>query len=167
MQPEHQSRKLKHKRFCISRIIPFDCRTRAILPLLPIFSEPCTFGSMAGGARPITKIGIDAKNTKTKLDEDQRQNTGLEQIGKKSSGRYLRKNRKVNEDFEETKKLFLKLPNPPLYSHELHSYAKRLKVHHFRGDFMHDVLSQKSEARAKESGVINLGYKSISICEDE
>jgi hypothetical protein len=49
---------------------------------------------LAGGASAIAKTVIDAKNAKKKLEEDTRHNQAMEEIGKKGSGLYLRKNQR-------------------------------------------------------------------------
>lgn len=82
------------KNIRVPRIIPFDHKSGGILPLLPLLGALGAIGSMAGGASAIAKTVIDAKNAKKKLEEDKRHNHAMEEIGKKGSGLYLRKNKK-------------------------------------------------------------------------
>ena len=49
-------------------------------------------GTVAGGASAIAKTIIDAKNAKRKMEEQKRHNKVMEEIGRKGSGLYLRKN---------------------------------------------------------------------------
>lgn len=80
------------KNFRVPRVIPFEAKSGGVLPLLPLFAGLSALGSLAGGASAIAKTVIDAKNAKKKLGEDQRHHKVLEEIGKKGSGLYLRKN---------------------------------------------------------------------------
>ena len=75
----------------IPRIIPIP-KSGGFLPLLlPLIGALGGLGGLAGGASAIAKTVIDAKNAKKKLEEEQRHNKAMEEIGKKGSGLYLRK----------------------------------------------------------------------------
>lgn len=75
----------------VPRIIPYERKSGGILPLIPLFAGLSALGSLAGGASAIAKTVIDAKNAKKKLEEDQRHNVAMEEIGKKGAGLFLRK----------------------------------------------------------------------------
>ncbi|XP_049820162.1 uncharacterized protein LOC126264810 [Aethina tumida] len=78
----------------IPRTIPFSSKQGGILPLLPILAGLSSLGALMGGAAGVAKTIVDAKNAKKNLDEQKRHNQRMEQIGKKGSGLYLRKNPK-------------------------------------------------------------------------
>lgn len=76
----------------IPRVIPFESKSGGFLPLLPLLGALSALGSVAGGASAIAKTITDAKNARKKLEEEHRHNITMEEIGKKGSGLYLRKN---------------------------------------------------------------------------
>lgn len=83
------------KNIRVPRIIPFQPKSGGILPLLPLLGALGALGSVAGGASAIARTVIDAKNAKKKLMEQKRHNKFIEEeIGKRGSGLFLRKNKK-------------------------------------------------------------------------
>lgn len=79
------------KKINTPRILPLP-KTGGILPLIPIFAGLSALGALTGGAAGVAKAVIDAKNSKKKLEEDERHNKTMESIalGKKGSGLYMK-----------------------------------------------------------------------------
>lgn len=75
------------------RIIQFNYgKQGGLLPLLPILAGLGALGSLIGGASAVANTAINSKNAIKKLEEDKRHHQAMEEIGKKGSGIYLRKN---------------------------------------------------------------------------
>lgn len=79
------------KKIKTPRVLPLP-KTGGILPLIPIFAGLSALGALTGGAAGVAKAVVDAKASKTKLEEAERHNKTMEAIalGKHGSGMYLK-----------------------------------------------------------------------------
>ncbi|XP_030745722.1 uncharacterized protein LOC115874649 [Sitophilus oryzae] len=118
-------------------------KTGGILPLIPIFAGLSALGALSGGIANVVKAVKETKAAKEQLNEAQRHNKTIQdRIRAFFTSRF------------QIKKPTLTLPKHALNNLELTTYAKKLKVLHFRGVFMKDCLPRK--IHKFESGIVNL-----------